>query len=93
MFHLKLFDSSVLCVIGDNFDVLVLEKSILKKPENRDCTIAPPGPGLIMAEIDLDRPAAARIRKATFDRLSDLDEAARTIKNGRNVTSHSSSDR
>jgi len=34
MFHLKLFDSSVLCVIGDNFDVLALEKSILKKPEN-----------------------------------------------------------
>lgn len=33
MSHVKLFDSSVLCVIGDNFDVAEPEKSILKKTE------------------------------------------------------------
>ncbi len=53
---LELFGSSLLYLIGDNFDAQELQKSISKKAEN-EIVLSPADGRVDDAQIELDRPA------------------------------------
>ena len=66
---MELFGSSLLYLIGDNFDAQELQKSISKKAEN-EIVLSPAGGRVDDAQIELDRPARPRRSKPVIDEQS-----------------------